>query len=141
MKHERTAWPEEVLAPTKLPVIANRPKSKRGGDKPAFPPDQDVVLWLSENAPLNFDELIDIRYSLYHRCSAGGYRVKRVNDEELRIAGCNGPLNVISNQARRLLLTKLRELAKEKGWQGALPRTRPRKASVSSLAGQPSTKN
>lgn len=105
--------------------IATAAKSTGSGQPPAFPADKDIVLWLSKNAPSNFDELIDIRYSLYHRCNAGGYRVKRLNDEELRITGRNGSLHVISNQARRLLLTKLRELAKEKGWQGALPRTRP----------------
>lgn len=125
MKTERIAWDEDVLAPTKLPVIANKARSKSASDKPAFPPDQDIVLWLGKNAPLNFDELIDIRYSLYHRCNGDGYRVKRLNEDELRIAGRNGSLHIISNQARRLLLTKLRELAKQNGWRGALPNIRP----------------
>ncbi|WP_187387901.1 hypothetical protein [Bradyrhizobium sp.] len=74
---------------------------------------------------MNFDELIDIRYSLYHRCSRAGYRIKRMDDEELKIVGRQGSLHIMSNQARRFLLTKLRELAKEKGWRGALPGARP----------------
>ncbi|MBR0793336.1 hypothetical protein JQ631_30025 [Bradyrhizobium manausense] len=125
MKYERTAWPEEVPAAIKLPAIANKAISKRSNHKPVFPTDQDIILWLSKNAPSNFDELIEIRYSLYHRCNGGGYRVKRLDDEELRIAGRNGSLHIISNQARRFLLTKLRELAKESGWRGALPKIRP----------------
>lgn len=109
------------LTQASKPVVA-RTKAKRKSQKPAFSPDQDIVLWLSKNAPSNFDELRDVRYSLYHRCSRAGYRVKRLNDEELTIAGRHGSLHIVSNQARRLLLTKLRELAKEERWQGALPR-------------------
>ena len=105
-------------------TIATRGKPKGNGPQPAFTPDQDIVLWLSKNTPTSFDELIDIRYSLYHRCSCAEYRVKRMNNEELTIAGRQGSLHIVSNQARRLLLTKLRDLAKENGWRGALPRTR-----------------
>lgn len=102
--------------------IAKNAKTTGDGQHPAYPPGQDIMLWLGKNAPSNFDELIDIRYSLYHRCSRAGYRVKRLNDEELTIAGRQSSLHIVSNQARRLLLTKLRVLAKEKRWQGALPR-------------------
>ncbi|SDK00381.1 hypothetical protein SAMN05216338_107919 [Bradyrhizobium sp. Rc2d] len=113
--------------------ISTKAKPHGNGQEPTFPPDKDIILWLSKNAPANFDELIDIRYSLYHRCNRAGYRVKRLNDEELTIAGRQSSLHIVSNQARRFLLTKLRELAKEKGWQGALPRSRraARKAVVS----------
>lgn len=105
--------------------VAARAKPKVNGQQLAFPPDKDISLWLSKNAPSNFDELIDIRYSLYHRCNSSGYRVKRSNDEEISIVGRHSSLHIVSNQARRLLLTKLRELAKENKWQGALPRNRP----------------
>src|SRR4051794_40457410 len=104
--------------------IPTRGKPKGSAPQPAFTPDQDIILWLSKNTPTSFDELIDIRYSLYHRCSRARYRVKRLNDEELTIAGRQSSLHIVSNQARRLLLTKLRELAKENGWRGALPRIR-----------------
>ncbi|WP_143273845.1 hypothetical protein [Bradyrhizobium canariense] len=99
-------------------------KLKRRDQPAIFDPDQDIILWLSKNTPTSFDELIDIRYSLYHRCSCAEYRVKRLNNEELTIAGRQGSLHIVSNQARRLLLTKLRDLAKENGWRGALPRIR-----------------
>lgn len=105
---------------------------KRSAKQPSYSSDKDIILWLSMNAPINFDELIDIRYSLYHRCSRAEYRVKRLNDEELSIAGRQGSLHIVSNQARRLLLTKLRELAREKGWQGALPRVASRSRQISS---------
>jgi hypothetical protein len=92
--------------------------------KKTYPPETDIVLWLTRNAPTSFDELIDIRYSLYHRCSRAGYIVKRWNDEELKLTGRSGTLHIVSNMARRFLLSKLRELAKDKGWRGALPRMR-----------------
>ncbi len=109
--------------------IATRGKPKGNGHQPAFTPDQDIILWLGKNIPTSFDELIDIRYSLYHRCSCAEYRVKRMDNEELTIAGRQGSLHIVSNQARRLLLTKLRQLAKENGWRGALPRLRARRLS------------
>lgn len=121
MKYETPDIITDEIPRAFAPIVA-RAKTQRKNQQ--FAPDKDIILWLSKNAPSNFNELIDIRYSLYHRCSRAGYRVKRLNDEELTIAGRHSSLHIVSNQARRFLLAKLRELAKENGWQGALPRTR-----------------
>jgi hypothetical protein len=44
-------------------------------DDPPFPPDEDIELWLKHNAPLTFEQLADIRYSLYHHCSRADFTV------------------------------------------------------------------
>lgn len=108
--------------PTKQKKSQNTP----GEGKRKFAPATDVCLWLSSNAPLSFEELIDIRYCLYHRCSRAGYKVNDRREDEFKLQGRRTTLHIVSDKARRLLLTKLRELAKEKSWQGALPRCKPR---------------
>lgn len=124
MTHEISDRSPNQPTPISSSSVTKKVKAQHSARKPAFPPDQDITLWLSTNAPTTFDELIDIRYSLYHRCSRAGYRVKRLNDEELSIAGRLSLVHIMSNQARRFLLRKLRDLAKENRWQGALPRVR-----------------
>ena len=53
-----------------------RPKIK--WSKPTkFPPDKDIELWLKHNAPLTFQQLADIRYSLYHQCSRADFTVAK----------------------------------------------------------------
>jgi len=42
---------------------------------PQFPPDKDIELWLKHNAPLTFQQLADIRYCLYHRCSRADFTI------------------------------------------------------------------
>ena len=44
---------------------------------PKFPPDKDIELWLKHNAPLTFQQLADIRYSLYHRCSRADFTIAK----------------------------------------------------------------
>lgn len=75
---------------------------------------------------LGLRRLIDIRYSLYHRCSRAGFVVTRSENDDFHLTGRHNTLHIVSNSARRFLLGKLRELAKEKGWQGALPRSKSR---------------
>ena len=121
MKATLADYLDDWAAPEQ-PALSKSHRGQPRAKRKTYPPDTDIMLWLRHNAPANFAELIDIRYSLYHRCSKAGYQVKRLNDDELTIAGRHSSLHIVSNQARRLLLTKLRELAKENGWQGALPR-------------------
>lgn len=112
------------------PTKEKKRQNTRREGKPKFAPAADVCLWLSSNAPLSFEELIDIRYCLYHRCSRAGYKVGSRREDEFELEGRHGRLQVVSDSARRLLLSKLRELAKEKGWQGALPRGKSRSKCV-----------
>jgi hypothetical protein len=118
----------DELAGPDQPAVPQSSQGQQRTKKRNYRPDTDIVLWLTHNAPSSFDELIDIRYSLYHRCSRAGYLVKRLDEEEFKLTGRHSALHIVSNMARRFLLSKLRELAKEKGWMGALPKTRPRRA-------------
>lgn len=92
--------------------------------RPPFPPDEDIELWLKHNAPLTFQQLADIRYSLYHHCSRADFTVANINDDQFDLTGRHGTLRVVGDNARRYLLWKLRLLGRKKNWIGALPRTR-----------------
>jgi len=95
---------------------------KREG--PPFSPDEDIELWLKHNAPITFQQLADIRYSLYHHCSRADFIVSNVVNDRFDIAGRHGVLRVVSDKARRYLLWKLRLLGRKMNWISALPRTR-----------------
>lgn len=86
--------------------------------------DEDIELWLKHNAPLTFQQLADIRYSLYHHCSRADFKITNVVDDEFDLTGRQSTLRVISNNARRYLLWRLRLLGKRKSWIGAIPRTK-----------------
>jgi hypothetical protein len=106
------------------PTLNRAPQARRVGSKKKYQPDTDIVHWLSCNAPTNFQELVDLRYCLYHRCSRSGFTVKRWDIDDFNLTGRHGSLHIINNNARRFLLWQLRLLARERGWQGALPSTR-----------------
>lgn len=108
------------------------PRSSGAGRRPKglkYPPDGDIQLWLNHNAPLTFDQLADIRYTLYHRCSRANFTIWKKSDDHFTITGRHSTLRIISNKARQCLLWQLRILGRQVGWIGALPRTKkPRKA-------------
>jgi hypothetical protein len=86
---------------------------------PQCKPDTDIKLWLTSNAPRDWQELKDLRYSLYHRCSRAGFKIKRhsKNYKDLfTLTGRTSALQIVSNKARRFLLRQLRILAKEQEW-------------------------
>lgn len=91
---------------------------------PKLPHDADIDAWLKHNAPVTFQELADIRYVLYHRCSRTDFIVSKKVDDQFTITGRHSELRIISHSARHYLLWKLRLLGREKGWIGALPRTK-----------------
>jgi hypothetical protein len=112
-----------------LPAIEIKKEKQAHEAKPRYKartynPDIDIVLWLTNNAPQSFQEMIDIRYCLYHRCSRAGFTVERQDRDDFRITGRCGTLHIISNKARHFLLWQLRILAREKRWRGALPGTK-----------------
>jgi hypothetical protein len=84
-----------------------------------FQPDKDIMLWLRGNAPRNWQELKDLRYCLYHRCSRAGFKVKRSDKDHFTLTGRASSLLVVSNSARRYLLWQLRLLARKRGWVGS----------------------
>jgi hypothetical protein len=85
--------------------------------KPTQSQKTDIGLWLSNNAPSNVEELKAVRYTLYHRCSRADFKVsdKQDNDNFL-LSGRQTSVHIVSNNARRFLLWKLRILAREQGW-------------------------
>jgi hypothetical protein len=129
-----------------LPAIEIKKEKQAHEAKPrykarTYSPDTNIELWLYNNAPQSFQELIDIRYCLYHRCSRAGFTVARRDRDDFRITGRCGTLHIVSNKARRYLLWQLRILARENGWRGALPGTRTEPSLSSKLLGKyPETK-
>ncbi|MCP1774733.1 hypothetical protein J2R91_001245 [Bradyrhizobium japonicum] len=91
---------------------------------PKFPPDEDINLWLKHNAPRSFEQLADIRYVLYHRCTRNSFAVGQVSGDQFSLIGPYSTLFVISETARRYLLWKLRLLGRKQQWISALPRTK-----------------
>jgi hypothetical protein len=110
---DKTTWHRPVYTVTKKKLKS-----------PKFPPDEDINLWLKTNAPRTFDQLVNIRYSLYHKCSREPYVVTKKGDEAFTFTGRSGSLRVVSNQARKYLLWKLRSFGRNNGWIGALPHTK-----------------
>jgi hypothetical protein len=111
-----------LLSDDKTPWHPVRKTIKREG--PPFRPDEDIELWLKHNAPTRFHQLADIRYSLYHHCSRADFTVANISDDQFDLTGRHGTLRVVSDNARRYLLWKLRLLGRKKNWISALPRTR-----------------
>jgi hypothetical protein len=76
----------------------------------------DIKTWLESDGPRSRDELKDLRYCLYHRCSRAGYKVNRRSRDYFRITGRQSTLFIISNAARHFLLWRLRKLSRRRGW-------------------------
>jgi hypothetical protein len=110
------------LSVDKRPWHPANTTTKRQG--PAFPPDEDIELWLEHNAPSTFQQLVDIRYSLYHQCSRADFTVANVMGDRFNLTGRHSTLRVVSDNARRFLLWKLRLLGRRMNWISALPRTK-----------------
>jgi hypothetical protein len=87
-------------------------------------PELDIDLWLEHNAPTTFQQLADIRYALYHRCSRAGFVIIAVDDRKFRLTGRHSTLLIPGNSSRQHLLRKLYELGRKNKWINALPRTR-----------------
>ena len=104
---------ESARSAKQPPRPPKKPKTLRG-----FQPDQDIHLWLRVNAPRDWQELKDLRYCLYHRCSRAGFKVKRSIEDEFKLTGRATSVIIVSNTARRYLLWQLRLLAWQRGWVG-----------------------
>ena len=115
---------ELELANVKLPT-PEQPKSTFLPQKPRCEK-TDIPLWLSKNAPRMMQELRDLRYTLYHRCSRAEFKVSQKQDKNIfLLSGRQSSLQIVSNKARRYLLWRLRILAREEGWVGGSRRRIP----------------
>ena len=108
----------EELELTNVKPPAPKPNSEILAQKPRSE-GTDIHLWLSKNAPRTVQELQDLRYTLYHRCSRAEFKVSQKQDKDTFVlSGRQSSLHIVSNKARRYLLWRLRILAREEGWVG-----------------------
>jgi hypothetical protein len=85
---DRTAWSRSIGIPGRNP-------------RNPHTPNEDIELWLKHNAPLTFQQLADIRYSLYHHCSRADFTVANISDDQFDLTGRHGTLRIVSDNARR----------------------------------------
>jgi hypothetical protein len=123
MKADLSDYFDELPKLDARQVAPEARQSKRTTRSVKYPPETDIVLWLTGNALVNVQELADLRYCLYHRCSRSGFTVKRQDTDDFTLKGRHSSLHIVNNEARRYLLWKLRVLARKRGWRGALPRS------------------
>ena len=82
----------------------------------------DVIEWLSLNKPQCFEELMDLRKTLYSRRSCfGKYFITqrghtKLGEEKFVLNGPGGAVLILSNKCRHYLLRTLNRLRKAKRW-------------------------
>lgn len=110
-------WGDPIPAP---PPPAPRRKSKQTrrfiNELPT-----DILVWLTQNEPKHFGELMDLRLALYSRKTHGKYRISphghtMAGEEKFVVTGPAGPLLVLSNKSRHFLLRTLCRLRRKRRW-------------------------
>jgi hypothetical protein len=82
----------------------------------------DVIEWLTLNKPQSFDELMDLRKTLYSRKSNfGKYFITQrghtsLGEPKVVLNGPGGAVLILSNKSRHYLLRTLNRLRRTKGW-------------------------
>src|SRR6266436_6593031 len=92
--------PEPIISATEQP---RRPKRRRQ----RYPngPATDILVWLCQNEPQDFGELMDLRRALYSRQNHGKYRIRGcglnlLGEDRFIVTGPAGPLLILSNKSR-----------------------------------------
>ena len=110
---------EELEPANDKPPASRQPKSKSLATQKPRSDGTDIHLWVSKNAPRIPQELQDLRYTLYHRCSRAEFKVSDKQDKNMFVlSGRQSSLQIVSNKARRYVLWRLRILARQEGWVG-----------------------
>src|SRR5271165_5859359 len=81
-----TEYFDELPSDSDARPTSTKRKAKQSNTA-GYAPDQDIDLWLDLNAPLTFDQLADLRYCLYHKCSRGAFRVEKNLDDQFTLFG------------------------------------------------------
>ena len=81
----------------------------------------DVIAWLSDNRPETFEELMDLRKTLYSRNAHGNYFITqrghtKAGEEKFVLNGPNSVVLILSNKCRHYLLRTLCRLRKKNHW-------------------------
>ena len=85
-----------------------------------FPPELNCDVWLRCNGLNSSEQLGDIHYALYHRCSQGAFCVSKTDDRQFEIAGEHSTLIVPNDGSRQYLISQLRKLtvrAMRRAWR------------------------
>ena len=102
------------------PPPAPKPKYKKKRQLASQLP-TDILVWLRQNEPNTFEELMDLRLALYSRQTKGQYQISHrgqtmMGEEKYVVVGPAGPLLLLSDKARHFLLRNLCQLRRRKGW-------------------------
>jgi hypothetical protein len=100
------------------PAPRRKPRPRRQFANPAL---TDILAWLAENEPQEYDELMDLRRALYTLTSRGKYRIALYGltlegEPKFTVTGSSGVLLIVSNKSRHFLLRTLYRLRRSKGW-------------------------
>ena len=71
---------EELELANVKPPASEQPKQTLATQKPR-PERTDISLWVAKNAPCTMQELQDLRYTLYHRCSRAEFKVSQKQEK------------------------------------------------------------
>ena len=97
---------------TAQPAKPTKPKQNRQNDRFTGGPSTDIKAWLSDNAPRDYAELMDLRKALYTRRTHGSFVIKHgrstlAGEERFLVTGRTSPLLIVSNKSRHFLLRTL----------------------------------
>ena len=125
MDNTNPLWddPEPALpTPKPLPLSPQAARRLKQLERYSNSPPTDIIEWLTHNEPQSFDELTDLRRTLYSRKNNFGkyFITKRgktsLGEEKFVLNGPTGAVLILSNKSRHYLLRTLCRLRRNNGW-------------------------
>jgi hypothetical protein len=114
--HPIALFPQHQATQQSYQPIRSRRLLRYANDVPT-----DILQWLRENEPQEYDELQTLRRALYTRENTGHWIVRpRTNtaagQERFVLIGRVSAVLILSNKSRHFLLRNLNRLRKKRGW-------------------------
>jgi hypothetical protein len=117
-------WDDAPSLPTLAPAPPTPQAARRLKQLERYPNSlpTDVIEWLGLNKPQSFDELMDLRKTLYSRkANFGKYFITKrgqtsLGEQKFVLNGPGGAVLILSNKCRHYLLRTLNRLRRSKGW-------------------------
>ena len=124
MANTHPLWddPESLRLPTPAPQSPQAARILKQRERYPNSLPTDVIEWLMLNKPQSFDELMDLRKTLYSRKHSfvKYFITKRgrtsMGEEKFVLNGPGGTVLILSNKCRHYLLRTLNRLRRTKGW-------------------------
>ena len=123
-ERESLAVEEELYVSETWPAPSQQPKRpvRRRERSYANSKPTDVIEWLALNKPQCFEDLMDLRKTLYSRIhnfgkyfiTGRGHTAK--GEEKFVLNGPGGSVLILSNKCRHFLLRRLCQLRRLEGW-------------------------